>query len=80
MVAALAKLVGKLEAATYADRECRVEVEEKAVGVVVVEEHEHVGLLLGEPARDRLVALEQGRPSGLVLPTLVVGHADRGYV
>ena len=72
--------VGQLEARAHAEREGRIEVEEEARRVVVVEEHQHVGPLLGEPARDRLVALEQRRPRGIVLLALVVGDADGGHV
>ena len=48
----------------HAEREGRVVVEEERGGVVVEAEEEHVGLLLRQPFRHRLVALEERRQSG----------------
>jgi len=73
-------LVGDLEFRARAEREGGIKVEEEAGEMVVVEENKHVGLLLGEPARHRLVALEQRRPCGIVLLALVVGEAYGRHV
>src|SRR5207249_4510022 len=53
---------------------------EKRGRVIVVEEHEHVGLPLREPGFDRLIAAEKRTPVGIVLLIAVVGAADRGDV
>ena len=41
---------------------CRVVIEEERGDVVVEDEEQHVRLLLGQPALDRLIALEDRRP------------------
>ena len=64
----------------HAQRESRVVIEEKRGRVIVVEEHEHVGLLLIEPGFDRLIASEERSPVGVVLLVAVVGAADGGDV
>ncbi len=72
--------VGDGEALADPEREGRVEVEEQGGGVVVVEEHQHVRLLGGQPFGDRLVAREQRRPGRVILFLLVIGHPDGGDV
>lgn len=73
-------LVGDGVLRAHAQREGRVVVEEEGRRVVVVEEHQHVGLAGGEPRRDRLVALEQRSPVGILALAPVVRHRDRGDV
>ena len=73
-------LVGDAVLVAHAERERRVVVEEERGGVVVEAEEEHVGLLLGQPLRHRLVALEQRRPVRVVLLALVERHRDGGDV
>src|SRR5213075_1183755 len=63
-----------------AEREGRIVVEEEGGGVVVEAEEEHVGLLLRQPLRHRLVALEERLPVRVVLLALVERHRDRGHV
>src|SRR5437773_11891246 len=63
--------VGDAVLLAHAQREGRVVVEEKSGGVIVEAEEQHVGLALGEPAGDRLVAPEERLPVRVVLPALV---------
>ncbi len=63
-----------------AERESGIVVEEESGRVIIVEKHEHVGLLLREPPLDRLVALEERRPVGVALLLAVVSRADGGHV
>src|SRR5882762_10210930 len=72
--------VGDAVLVAHAQREGRVVVEEKSGGVIVEAEEQHVGLALGEPAGDRLVALEQRLPVRVVLLALVESDADSRYV
>src|SRR5689334_5590550 len=55
-------------------------IEEESRGVVVEAEKKHVGLLFGEPSCDRLVALEERLPVGIVLLALVERDADGRHV
>src|SRR6185503_9797917 len=73
-------LVGNPVFIAHAEREGRVVVEEERGGVVVEAEEQHVGLLLGQPLRHRLVALEQRLPVRVLLLALVERHGDGGYV
>ena len=72
--------VGDPVLVAHAERERRVVVEEERRGVVVEAEEQHVGLLLGEPLRHRLVALEERLPVRVVLLAPVERHRDRGDV
>src|SRR3954465_2675137 len=64
----------------HAEREGRVLVEEERGGVVVEAEEEDIGLLLRQPLRHRLVALEERLPVRIALLALVERHRDRGHV
>jgi hypothetical protein len=72
--------VGDRELVGDAEREGRIVVEEEGAGVVVVEEHQHVRLLLRQPRLDRLITLEQRDPVRIVLLAAVVGAGDGGNV
>lgn len=72
--------IGHWEALADAQGEGRVQVEEERRAMVVVEEHQHVCLLLGQPGSHRCVAVEQRLPQGILLFALVVGHPDGGNV
>ncbi len=63
-----------------AQREMRIMVEEKRGDVVVVDEEQHVGTLLGEPLLDRFVTGEDGRPHRILLLLRVEREADGGRV
>src|SRR3954469_2463334 len=73
-------LVGDAVRLANAEREGRVLVEEERGGVVVEAEEEDIGLLLRQPLRHRLVALEERLPVGIALLALVERHRDRGHV
>src|SRR5262249_5948867 len=64
----------------HAQREMRVVIEEERRDVIVVDEEQHVGLLLGQPAFDGLVAREDGRPHRVLLLFRVEREADGGGV
>src|SRR6266478_1816996 len=63
---------------TLADPQCkgRIEIKEECSRVIVVEEHQCVGLLLSEPSGHRLVTLEQRRPCRVRLLALFEGQSD----
>ena len=63
-----------------AEREVRVVIEEERGDVVVVDEEQDVGLLLGQPLLHRLVAGEDGRPHRVLLLVRIEREADGGGV
>src|SRR3954469_9135165 len=73
-------LVGHFEACTGAECERRIQIEEETAEMVVVEEDEHVGVVLGGPRRARLGAAEQRGPGGILLFALVVGEPYGGHM
>ena len=79
-IARAAAFVGHPVLLADAQREVRVVVEEERGDVVVVDEEQHVGLLLGEPSLDRLVAGKDGRPHRILLLLRVEREADGGRV
>lgn len=56
--------VGNREALAHAQREGGVQIEEERRATVVVEEHQHVGLLLDQPRGHRRVTVEQRLHTG----------------
>lgn len=72
--------VGNRKAFAHAQREGGIQIEEERRAVVVVEEHQHVGPLLGQPRGHWRVAVEQRFPYRVLLLALVVGHPDGGNV
>src|SRR5438105_738580 len=73
-------LVGDLEHGTHAQGEGRIEVEEDAIRMIVVEDDQDVGLLPRQPVGNRLVALEERLPCRVLVLALVEGEPDGGYM
>src|SRR6516164_5372224 len=63
-----------------ADGECRELVEEKVEPVIVVKDHDHVGLLACEPIVHVIEALEKWTPIRVLVFAFGDRFADRGHM
>src|SRR6185437_11096433 len=75
-LARTAAFIGRPVALTDPERELGVVIEEERGDVVVVDVKQDVGLFLGKPLLDRLVALEDRRPDRIVLLVRIQRKAD----
>ena len=75
-VARAAAFVGDRVAVADAEREGRVMIEEERGDVVVIDDEQNVGLLVGEPFLHWLEVVEDRLPDRIVFFVAVIGEAD----
>jgi len=73
-------LIRRGELLGTADGESGHDIEAEGAGVIVVEEQDDVGLLLGDPTTREVVAGKHRRPVGVLRLAVIERRADRRHV